>query len=274
MERRVRGIPIYYEEIGTGKPLLMLHGSHPDHREMLHTMEPLFEQRSGWRRIYPDLPGRGRTPGADWISNQDDMLDIVLEFLDSIASGERFAVAGNSYGGFMARGVVYTRGAQMDGVMLGVPSVQPRGVKPHLPPRQVLVQDEEFAASLAPDEQRILQFAAVQTPEVLASFRTRIKPGAAIADHEFISRTHSNFEFSFDVNKLPEPFPAPTLILTGRQDSICGYREAWSLLDDFPRGTFAVLDRAGHPLSAEQPQLFRALASEWLDRVEEYSAGV
>jgi pimeloyl-ACP methyl ester carboxylesterase len=272
MECRVRDIPIYYEEIGTGKPLLMLHGSHTDHREMLRKMEPLFEQRSGWRRIYPDLPGRGRTPAANWITCQDDILEILLEFLDSLAPGERFAVAGYSYGGLMARGIVYSRGAHVDGVMLAVPSVRPRGAKPNLPPHQILVQDAEFVAALGPDEQALLQIAVVQSPGVLAGFRTGIKPGVAIADHEFIQRTAANYEFSFDVNKLPEPFPAPTLILTGRQDSLCGYRDAWSLLDDFPRATFTVLDRAGHPLSAEQQGLFRALASEWLDRVEEYSA--
>jgi pimeloyl-ACP methyl ester carboxylesterase len=72
------------------------------------------------------------------------------------------------------------------------------------------------------------------------------------------------------VDALPEPFPAPTLILTGRQDSMCGYREAWKIFDNYPRATFAVLDRAGHLLGWEQQSLFRALASEWLDRVEEY----
>ncbi len=37
----------------------------------------------------------------------------------------------------------------------------------------------------------------------------------------------------------------------------------------FPRATFAVLDRAGHGLTMEQTGLFRALVAEWLDRVEE-----
>jgi len=39
-------------------------------------------------------------------------------------------------------------------------------------------------------------------------------------------------------------------------------------LDNHPRATFAVLDRAGHGLGAEQESLFRTLVSEWLDRVE------
>ena len=58
----------------------------------------------------------------------------------------------------------------------------------------------------------------------------------------------------------------------GRQDSAVGYVDAWHVLENYPRATYAVLDRAGHGLGEEQKGLFRALAGEWLDRVEESSA--
>jgi hypothetical protein len=35
------------------------------------------------------------------------------------------------------------------------------------------------------------------------------------------------------------------------------------------RGTLAILDRTGHLLFAEQPELLAALAGEWLDRSQE-----
>ena len=60
------------------------------------------------------------------------------------------------------------------------------------------------------------------------------------------------------------------LVVTGRQDSMVASRDAWGILENYPRGTFAVLDRAGHILGAEQKDLFHALAGEWLDRVKEY----
>jgi pimeloyl-ACP methyl ester carboxylesterase len=112
-----------------------------------------------------------------------------------------------------------------------------------------------------------------QSPELLTEFRHSFKPGLDAADLEFLERVEANYRFSFDVDKLPEPCAAPTLIVTGRQDANCGYRGAWDLLDNFPRATFAVLDRAGHALPMEQKALYHALLSEWLDRVEEYSAG-
>jgi pimeloyl-ACP methyl ester carboxylesterase len=249
----------------------MLHGSHTDHHELMYSLEPLFETRTGWRRIYPDLPGRGKTPGADWINSQDDILAVILDFLDGIAPGERVVVAGYSLGAYLAQGVAYKRGEQMDGLMLGAPAIAVDPAKRNYPPHQVLVQDPEFAAAVQPEEQMLLQVAVVQSPQRLAAFRAAIKPGLMVADRDFIARVAVNGRFSFDVNSLPTPFPAPTLIVTGKQDSICGYREAWSILDNYPRGTFAVLDRAGHGLSEEQKGLYRALATEWLNRVEEYA---
>ena len=89
MECIVRGIPVYYEEMGTGRPVLMLHGWPGSHHLMTYNLEPLFAGRPGWRRLYPDLPGMGKTPGADWIASQDDILAVVLEFLDAVAPSER-----------------------------------------------------------------------------------------------------------------------------------------------------------------------------------------
>jgi len=271
MEYKVKDLNIYYEESGTGRPLLMLHGWPTDHRSIANDMEPLFKNRNGWRRIYPDLPGMGKTRGPDWITHQDHMLDVVLEFIDAVAPGERFVVAGVSYGGYLARGVVYRRGEQMDGLLLLVPGAGTDDRKEYLPKPLVIHEDADFLAALTPDEQDMRGFIVVQSMDVLADFRRVINPAVAIANHEFLQRLDQQYAFSFDVDSLPAPFPAPALFLTGRHDNLCGYRDTYQLLDDYPRASFAVLDRAGHALGGEQKMLFRALVNEWLDRVEEYA---
>lgn len=55
-------------------------------------------------------------------------------------------------------------------------------------------------------------------------------------------------------------------MLLGRQDSVVGYKDAWDILDNYPRVTFAVMDRAGHNLQLEQEELFFSLVKEWLIR--------
>jgi pimeloyl-ACP methyl ester carboxylesterase len=57
-------------------------------------------------------------------------------------------------------------------------------------------------------------------------------------------------------------------MLMGRQDNIVGYRDQWDFIEDYPRASFVVLDKAGHNLQIEQDVLFNALVKEWLDRVK------
>ena len=65
MECQIGDITMFYEESSTGRPLLFLHGFSLDHRHIANNMEPLFADRSGWRRLYPDLPGMGKTHAAE-----------------------------------------------------------------------------------------------------------------------------------------------------------------------------------------------------------------
>lgn len=270
MECQVRDITIYYEEAGIGRPLLCLHGMPLDHRSIANDLEPIFANRSGWHRLYPDLPGMGKTRAADWITCQDQILDVLIGFVDTVIPGERLAVAGSSYGGYLARGLVHQLGSQMDGLFLDAPAIETDAARQHLPQPLVIHEDPDFLAALAPTEQILREIVVVQSMGLLTRFREVSGPAFVIADNAFIQRLGQQFAFSFDVDTLPAPFPAPALFLTGRQDNVCGYQDAYQILDNYPRASYVVLDRAGHVLSVEQKALFRALVNEWLDRVEEY----
>ncbi len=272
MECKIRDTTVHYEELGEGRPLFVLHGQPSDHRQMLADLEPHFSPRTGWRRIYPDLPGMGRTEAPEWIKSQDDVLDLVLALIDDLAPDEPFALAGFSYGGYLARGVVYQRPAQVVGLLLTAPVVEPDREKRDLPPRRVIREDAAFQAALQPGEELLEDVAVVQGMEQLQYFRRVIAPAFAMADFEFLERLRKRNAFSFDVDRPEQPFPAPVLIVTGRFDSWVGYRQAFDLLPNYPRGTYAVLDRAGHSIANEQKGLIGALVNEWLDRVEEYLA--
>jgi pimeloyl-ACP methyl ester carboxylesterase len=275
MKCKLTRITVHYETFGEGKPIIMLHGWPLDHRIMVNIMEPLFENRDGWKRIYPDLPGMGETPGMDWIANQDQILDILLEFVDAIVPDQRFVVAGFSYGGYLGRGMVYQRSSMMDGLCLIAPTILADDTQRTLPSHKTLVKDPAVVSGLERNLAEAFEgFAVVQSRELLDTFIAVSLPARKIADYEFLSKLSDNYAFSFDVDTLPEPFHGPTLMLMGRQDSACGYHDAWSILENYPRGTFVVLDRAGHGLMFEQRNIFNTLVNEWIDRVEENTQAV
>jgi pimeloyl-ACP methyl ester carboxylesterase len=123
MECNLGDITIFYETRGSGRPVVMLPGRPSDHSIMLRFMEPLFAQREGWLRIYPDLPGTGLTPSLDRLATHDAMLETMLAFIDTIIPSQRFVLAGYSYGGYLARGVASYRTALIDGLLLCAPQV-------------------------------------------------------------------------------------------------------------------------------------------------------
>jgi pimeloyl-ACP methyl ester carboxylesterase len=162
-------------------------------------------------RIYLDLPGRGRTPGAAWITTNDQVLDIVLQVLDRVIPGQRFVIAGQSAGGYLARAVLHRRMAVVDGLLQVVPEFPADDEE--LPEVAPLVSD------LDPVERAWVELGAeqasafatrlvVQTPEIYERFKTLL-PGFIGHDAEFLGRLRHTL--SFDVDRLPAVFPAPAL---------------------------------------------------------------
>lgn len=269
MECKLKNITINYEVYGEGRPMLMIHGYTPDHRLMTGCMEPVFEQLDGWKRIYIDLPGMGLTKAPSWLKNSDQMLDVVLEFIDAVIPGQRFALAGESYGGYLSRGIIYKRPELVDGLLLICPCIIPDRAQRKLPGKTVLLRDEKLMAEL--DEKSSAEFddiAVVQSRRHWERFRDEVMPGLEIADEAFLTRfQQEGYSYSFDVDRLQEPFTCPSLILTGRQDTSTGYIDAFNIIENFPRAGYAVLDMAGHDLQIEQKVLFDALVKEWIGRL-------
>lgn len=245
----------------------MLHGGGPDRRSMIGSMEPIFRSRNDWLRIYPDLPGMGKTPGPEWITNSDQMLDVVLEFIGATAPEQRFALIGDSYGGYLARGITHRRPRKVAGLLLICPVITDLKER-ILPKHATLVRKGSLPTKAYPQETKMFQsFAVVQTPRTFKRTLDEILPGLKIADNDFLARIQTHgYTFTFD----PEThvFENPTLIIVGRQDSMVGYQNAWNILEKYPRATYAVLDQAGHNLQIEQERLFNALVTEWLNRIE------
>lgn len=267
MECVIGGLSVYYEVYGEGRPFLMIHGFTPDHRLMSGCMEPIFRDIPQYQRIYFDLPGMGRTNGPDWIRNSDDMLEIVKAFIQNVIGEKSFLLAGESYGGYLARGLVKSMPQNIDGLLLICPMIK-KGSRT-LPPHTILKRDEALLLKLSPEKARSFESDCIILSErVYQRYKDEIVTGLDIADRAFLERIYNEgYGFSYDPDDLNEPFTKPSLFLHGRQDSVVGYEDAWPVLRNYPRATYAVLDAAGHNLQIEQEELFSALVREWLGRV-------
>ena len=264
---------IHYEEHGEGRPILFLHGWTMDHRVEMADYEKIFAARGGWRRIYPDLPGMGRSVAKAGLARQDDVLDALLAFIDRVLPTGRFVLAGTSLGAYLARAVAARRRPRIAGLLLRVPCIVAEDARRTLPAFRPLVRDDALMASLDAEERMALGNVIVQTPEYIEALRQRtrslvqpaIEATAPIANE--IRADPKRYAFSFDLAKAEKSFEEPTLIIAARQDGTVGYRDAWDILESYPRATFAVVDRATHGWPLESPDLLAALVDDWLARM-------
>ena len=139
---------------------------------MTTAFEPIFEARSGWLRIYLDLPGMGETPRRR-LDPDDRRCAGRGRRVDRVAilSGETFALAGASYGGYLALGLMHRRAASVTGLALVAPGVEWDDEKLRKPERRIFHVDADTVASLTDEERFWTNVSVVQVPETLAAFR-------------------------------------------------------------------------------------------------------
>ncbi len=241
---------MFYESFGSGRPIVFLPGWGGNNGEDQATHEPVFADRSGWRRVYLDPPGTNHRPGDPSITDQDGMLAAIAEDVDEVVGSDQYAVVGTSAGGLHARGLIKRDPARVLGLLLRVPGVVVDRTLRTLPTDEYLHRTPEYSAAWQ------------------AKQDTFYDPAEQAADLEFLGRIQadpSTYGFREDPGAR---FTRPTLIVTGRQDTMTGYADAWGLLDDYPTATYAVLDQEDHDLPVRRPALYRALVADWLDRME------
>jgi pimeloyl-ACP methyl ester carboxylesterase len=254
-------VDVHYVEHGSGRPVIVLHGAGVDHREPEACFEPILGRYGGLRRIYPDLPGMGQTSAPETVGSADDVLGVLLGFVDAVAGDGQVLMVGHSAGAYYARAIGARRPQQVAGLALICPLLpETRDVPPHrVVARDGDLGDEEFRA-----------YFVVQTQEMLDRYQRYVVPGAELADQEAMGRIGERWELT-----QPEDVSAyrgPTLLVAGRLDSTVGYAATTDLLADHPAASLAVLDGAGHALPHEQPGPLGALVVEWLDRCHRSAA--
>ncbi len=256
-----------FVEFGSGSTLLVLHGGKLDHRHMVDAVEPSFAGLKGWRRVYLDLPGCGLSSGFDDVRSQDDVVYRVLDFARSIADGDSVAVIGESRGSYIAQGLAHCDPELIAGLCLIVPGGFPTESPLQKPEARPIIARPDLLKGQPSSVTCRAERLVIQTSEVIEKIIQTKVPAAALHDDGLEARVTDKFLFSFHDEMLASRFDKPSLILSGRQDSISGYADALAMLECYPRATYGLLDTAGHSLSWERPALFKAVLQDWLERL-------
>jgi pimeloyl-ACP methyl ester carboxylesterase len=248
---------------GDGFPVVCLPSFSTDRRVTEAAFDQPMAAAGGLRRCYVDLPGHGDSPAGPPTS--DGVVDVVGGFIDRQLPGQRFLLAGWSYGAYIAAALARRRPADVAGMLLVCP-----GVLSNMPDRDLPViatADDEpgWLDDVPPHLREHLWQAIGNRRKEVARRVAEVLAGSARGDEEYRQRLRSG-ACSVSDERSDFPFGGPVSVITGRQDRIVGYTDQFRRMRSYPFGSYAVLDQAGHYLPFEQPDAFAGLVAEWRQR--------
>lgn len=251
-----------HETRGDGRPLVVLPWFGLDHGSVVAAFEPVFAGRPGWRRTYVDLPGTGASPGGEPTS--DAVRAAVIELLASF--GGPVALAGCSYGGYIAAGVARQAPERVAGLLLVCSGVRIVAAERTLPPTPAGAPPDGWLGGVRPDLAGHLTTALGRRTAAVAERVSAVVAAAQTSDDEFLDRLRpAGYRLSDEDAAVT--YPGPAALLAGRQDLVAGYADQFAALEHYPDGAYAVVPEAGHYLPFEQPDVFAELTGQWLARL-------
>jgi len=247
------GFRMYYEEHGSGFPLLLINGLGSDHLEWLHQL-PAFEAR--FRVLVFDNRGTGMTDVPPGPYSSAQMADDTASLLRALGI-PRGHVLGVSLGGMIAQEVALRHPDLVEGLVLGCTgpggelSLRP---SPEAMAAFALAKGEDPEAEL----RRMLPFLYTdacirERPQEIEGFvRRRLDhpmPPEGYLAQLFAAVSH---DASLRLGKIR----ARTLVITGEADRLVNWENSLRLAGRIPGAKLVVLPGAPHRLFAETADAF------------------
>ena len=257
----VHGQQIAYLDVGTGPPVILIHGFGGSMWQWEHQQHTLSQH---FRVLTLDLPGAGLSDKPDIDYRTDQMLEFFVGFMDAVQIPQA-ALVGNSMGAGLAIGMALThptyvsRLVLIDGLpqhvmeKLTSPSVR-RALETTAPAWLVSFGNRLFGGLMIESVlQEIVHDPALLTPAVIErSNRNRQRPGLIkpiLAVKENLPVWESGF-----ATRIGE-ITHPTLVLWGEEDRVFPLAVGEGLHQTIKGSRFIRIPKAGHIPQWERPDL-------------------
>jgi proline iminopeptidase len=267
MNVTLNGVDIHYDVMGSGIPLIAVHGGPgmSDNRGYVQWLQPLSDT---CQVISYDLRGCGRSGDAPdgSYSHQDFVAD--LNALRAHLGFDRFALLGTSYGGFISLEYALAHGDRLTHLILQdtAPShhnetaARENALRSGLPGISVQQLDRLFGGRVANDDEFRESFAAIQP--LYRTTRDSVADAEQLDSIVFRYATH-NFAFSqnipnYDVHDRLAEIQVPTLVLVGRHDWITPVDQSAYIAHHIPNAELVVFEHSGHGPMMEENEAFIA----------------
>lgn len=259
---------LHYHEVGSGAPVIMLHGSGVGASGWSNFSGNLGELGRHFRVLAVDMPGWGASDACP--VDKLDHVAALIEFMDTLGI-EKAAMIGNSMGGCTVLRTAVEHPARISHLItMGAPANrQPRlfgagdgpseGIKiliegyrdPTPATMRKLVEIMCFDKAFATDELCAKRAeAANATPAHLANFLAGLPKGWPVPKMAALD----------DLMKVK----VPTLLIHGRDDRVVHYEHSLQLVSAIPDSRLVLMNRCGHWAMIEHAAEFNRLVTDFV----------
>ena len=238
----VEGLRTWFEELGTGEPLALLHGGLATNATWSEQLPALSEH---FRVLAPERRAHGHTPDVEGPLSYDDMATDTIGFLEATVDGPAHLV-GWSDGGTVGLLVAIARPDLVRKLVVIGTSFEARGVTP---------ETQEFFATLGPDSPELTMF---REPYEAVSPDGPGHWPIAFAKFKEMAATQPQISVE-DLSRID----APTLVLVGDDDMV-RHEHTLSLFRAIPNSELAVVPGASHGVVMEKPEIVNRLILDFI----------
>lgn len=273
MWAEVNGTRLHYDMVGSGPPLLCLHGGPgmSSNQAYLRWLQPLADE---FTIVAHDHRGCGRSDEAPDATYTHEQLVADADALRAHLGFERIALIGRSYGGFIAQEYALRHQDRLTHLILQdtAPSHQhhdqakANALASNLPGIDRTMLERLFAGEVESNEDFRRCFAAIQPlyattwdPEE-GERRLNAIPWRYRTHNALFGRALPKYDLRA---RLPE-IKVPTLVFCGRHDWITPLAESELIASLIPNARLVVFDHSGHDPMAEENDRYLAILRDFL----------
>jgi len=257
------GVETNYHDIGSGEPVVLIHGSGPGVSAWANWRLVIPELGKRARVIAPDMAGFGytRTPD-DWVATPAAWAEQVVRLLDAL-NVPKAAVIGNSFGGAIALHLARLHPDRVSKIVL----MGAVGVSFPITEGLEKVWGYEPSEEAMRDLMRVFAFDHSLITDDLVAMRYR----ASIRDdvqQRFSSLFPAPRQRWVDALALPEGdlsrIVAPTLLIHGVDDLVIPFEASVRLSKILPNAVLHPVEKCGHWVQIEHTREFLSAVEDFL----------
>jgi proline iminopeptidase len=275
---QINGNRLNVEVLGEGERTIIAHHGAPGLGSLAEPRASFGRLSDAYRVVVFDARGSGASDDAEPYTHEQWVAD--LEGVRNWIGAERIAVAGGSYGGFIAMEYAARHPDRVGAVLLRDTSADNGN-------QELAVRNAAASSRVRIDQAKLdrIMSGTVRDDEDLRDCWREILP---LYDHDYDPakveqraaatpyhyRTH-NYAFAhnqpnYDIKHLLPSITAPTLVTVGRHDWITPVSCSETIAELIPNAELRVFEQSGHSPQVEEADLWEATMREFLGNLPEW----